>query len=126
MDLMLAMAPLPCWEEGTATGAIVNQWREICRGVQEGRGEMRGGGENERERWAGIYANPSPFHRDWDRIPFKPTLPKKEFVLLLLEHSRGPPHRSLGKRRRGGGPSTTWVALDRPRRLEISSECLAG
>jgi hypothetical protein len=39
MDLILAMASLPGWEEGTATGAIVYDWREICGGAQERRGD---------------------------------------------------------------------------------------
>ena len=64
IDLMLAMAPLPDREEETATGAIMEDERQSCRGAQEGKGEERGDGERKRGRWAGIYANPQPFHRD--------------------------------------------------------------
>lgn len=75
---MLAMAPLPGWGEGTATGAIVDHWRQRCRGAQEGKGERRGDGGDERENWVGIYANPCTFHRDWYHISFKHPLPKME------------------------------------------------
>ena len=39
MDFMLAMAPLPDWGEETATGAIVDYWRESMRWNARGKKE---------------------------------------------------------------------------------------
>ena len=50
---------------------------------------MREDGENEREKLGGIYANPSAFHRDWDRVPFKHPLPKMESGHRERGESRG-------------------------------------
>ena len=46
-------------------GAIIDDWRERCRGVQEEKGGEGGDGEKRGGKSAGIYANPCPFHRDW-------------------------------------------------------------
>ena len=64
MDLMLAIAPLA--GSGTAMGAMVDDWRERCRGAREGKkGGEEGDGESGRGRRASIYANPCPFHGDF-------------------------------------------------------------
>lgn len=74
MDLMLAMAFLPGWAEGTAMGAIGDDWRERCRGMQERKRGKRGDGET-RETTRLVFMRT---HVHFTEIPFKHPLPKTE------------------------------------------------